>query len=338
MLPDLRSALGAMALGVVSLGASTTSLFADPSAVRLHGTIEPLHSFLIATPRLAGSGNGNLVIVHLAQPGTMVKRGDLLIEFDRQMQIKNAHDKEAEYRDVVEQINKKRGEQLTARAKDETEIFEARNAVTSAGLDLVNRDFDARTVVEHHELALEEAQAKLAQLRRTFDLKRKADAADMRLLEIQRDRSLNAWRHAEQNADKMRIVSPMDGLVVLKVTWKNGSMGEVQEGEEVRPGLPLLEVVDPSTMRVRARINQADIDRIRPGAPVTVTLDSYPSKPFRGRLEQFSPIGATSTMSPRVRTFVAFFSIESPDSHVMPDLAAAVDIAPSIAAVPHSTR
>jgi multidrug resistance efflux pump len=324
----LRGAVGIL-LGIgfavaVALAAS------DPPAMRLYGTIEALRSFPVATPRLAGSGNGNLVIVHLAQPGVFVKRGALLIEFDRQAQIKNARDKEAEYRDMLEQINRKRGEQMTARAKDDTELFEAVNAVKTAELDLVNREFDARTVVEHHELALEEARAQLAQLRRTFDLKRQADAADMRLLEIERDRSGNAWHHADENADKMRIVSPIDGLVVLKATWKNGSMGEVQEGEEVRPGLPLLEVVDPSAMRVRARINQADIDRVRPGVPAVITLDSYPSKPFRGRLEQFSPIGATSNMSPRVRTFVAFFSIEGTDPHLMPDLAAAVDITPTL--------
>lgn len=314
------------------------NVFADPPAVRLHGTVEPVRSFPIATPRLAGTGTGNLVIVRLVQPGTMVKRGDLLIEFDRQTQIKNAHDKEAEYRDLLEQINRKRGDQLTARAKDETELFEAENAVKVAELDLTNREFDARNVVEHHELALEEARAKLAQLRRTFDLKRKADVADMRLLEIQRDRALNAWRHADENAGKMRIVSPIDGLVVLKTTWKNGSMGEVQEGEEVRPGLPLLEVVDPSAMRVRARVNQADIDRLRPGAVARITLDSYPSTPFKGRLEQLSPIGTTSSMSQRVRTFVAFFSIDRADSHLLPDLAAAIDIFPDQASPPAATR
>ncbi|HEX7139350.1 MAG TPA: HlyD family efflux transporter periplasmic adaptor subunit [Vicinamibacterales bacterium] len=319
------SVLLVLALGVSGAVAHGTDQ-PDPARLRLHGTIEPLRSFPIATPRLAGTGNGNLVIVHLAQPGTLVKRGDLLIEFDRQTQIKNARDREAEFRDLVEQINRKHGEQLVARAKDDTELFEAESAVKSAELDLVNREFDARTVVEHNELALEEARAKVAQLRRTLDLKRKADAADLRLLEIQRDRAQNAWRHAEQNATKMRIVSPMDGLVVLKATWKNGSMGEVQEGEEVRPGLPLLEVVDPSAMRVRARINQADIDYIQPGATAQIRLDSYPSKLFRGRLEQLSPIGATSNMSQRVRTFVAFFSIEGSDPHLLPDLAAAVEI------------
>src|SRR5207237_4804152 len=129
--------------------------------------------------------------------------------------------------------------------------------------------------------------------------------ADLKTTEIQRDRAFNAWKHAERNADKMRITSPIDGLVVLKTIWKNGSFGEMQEGEEVRPGQPILEVVDSTAMRVRARVSQADVDRVRVGQPARITLDSYPTRQFTGRLDQLSPVGATSGLSSRVRTFLA---------------------------------
>jgi HlyD family secretion protein len=300
---------------------------AAPAAVRLHGTVEPVRSHPLVVPRLTGSASGSLVIVHLAKPGSLVKRGDLLIEFDRQAQIKTAHDREAEYRDFVEQINKKRGEQLTARAKDESEITTAENAVKAAELEMLKNEMAPPIVAEQNTLTLAEARAKLLQLRKTFDLKRKADTADVRALEIQRDRAKNAWTHAESNASKMRIESPIDGMVVLKSTWKNGTMGEVQEGEEVRSGLPILDVVDATVMRVRARVNQADVERLEVGQAARITLDSYPSKTFDGRLEQLSQIGAISTMSNRVRTFLALFSISGSDPHLMPDLAAAIDVA-----------
>ena len=84
------------------------------NGLRLQGSVEPVRSHPVIVPRLTGSGTGTLVIVRLVKPGTRVKRGELLIEFDRQAQIKTAHDRQAEYRDFVEQINRKRGEQLTA--------------------------------------------------------------------------------------------------------------------------------------------------------------------------------------------------------------------------------
>ncbi len=295
-------------------------------ALRLHGSVEPVRSHSVVVPRLAGTGNGTLVIAHLVKPGTRVTRGDLLIEFDRQAQIKNASDRRAEYRDFVEQINRKRGEQLTARAHGEAELKMAENAVKSAELDVQKAEIVPPITAEQNRLTLDEARAKADQLRRTFDLRRKAEAAEMRALDIQRDRALNAARHAETNAEKMRVTSPIDGMVVLKSTWKNGTMGEVQEGEEVRSGLGILDVVDSSAMRVRARVNQADMPALRLGASARITLDSYPSRTFSGRLEQLSQIGAVSQMSNRVRTFMAVFSIDGSDPHLMPDLAAAIDI------------
>jgi HlyD family secretion protein len=311
-----------LAVSVTALAAPTDS----PPPLRLHGSVEPVRSHPVVVPRLSGSAGGSLVIVRLVKPGAVVKRGDLLIEFDRQAQIKAAHDREAEYRDFVEQINKKRGEQLTLRAHDEAELKTAENAVKSADLEMLKNEMAPPITAEQNKLSLDEARAKLQQLRRTFDLKRRADAAELHALEIQRDRAQNAWRHAGSNVGRMRVESPIDGMVVLKATWKNGSMGEVQEGEEVRAGLPILDVIDASAMRVRARVNQADVDRLRVGQTVQITLDSYPSRTFRGRLDLLSRIGATSTMSNRVRTFLAVFAIDGTDPHLMPDLGAAIDM------------
>jgi len=327
---SVRSAGVVVALGAMVTGHPARAL-GNGVALRLHGSIEPVRSHPVVVPRLSGSGPGagpgTLVIVRLVKPGTRVKRGELLIEFDRQAQIKTAHDRQAEYRDFVEQINKKRGEQITARAHGEAELKTAENAVKSAELEVLKAEVIPPITAEQNRLTLDEARAKASQLRRTFDLRRKADAADIRALEIQRDRAMNAWKHAESNADKMRVVSPIDGMVVLKSTWKSGTMGEVQEGEEVRSGLGILDVIDPSAMRVRAKVNQADVTALRVGEQARITLDSYPTRTFTGRLEQLSQIGAISQMSNRVRSFLAIFSVDGSDPHLMPDLAAAIDIA-----------
>jgi HlyD family secretion protein len=323
---EVRASVVALALGAM-VAAMPVGARGNGAALRLQGSVEPVRSHPVIVPRLTGPGTGTLVIVHLVKPGTRVTRGDLLIEFDRQAQIKTAHDREAEYRDFIEQINRKRGEQITARGHGEAELKIAENAVKSAELEVLKNEVVPPITAEQNKLSLDETRAKSEQLRRTFDLRRKADAADIRALEIERDRALNAWKHAQSNADKMRVVSPIDGMVVLKSTWKNGTMGEVQEGEEVRSGLGIMDVIDSSVMQVRARVNQADVSALRVGQTARITLDSFPTRTFTGRLEQLSRIGTISTMSNRVRTFLAVFSIEGSDAHLMPDLAAAIDVA-----------
>ena len=56
-------------------------------------------------------------------------------------------------------------------------------------------------------------------------------------------------------------------------------------------------------MRVRARVNQADMNDIRVGQKVAIGLDAYPDLSFTGEVTQISPIGAQSTLNPKVRTF-----------------------------------
>ena len=309
----------------------------EDTTIRLHGLVEPVRSQLVTAPRITGgvapSGGPapQLVIVRLATAGAMVRTGDLLVEFDRTSQLKNARDREAEYRDVLAQIDKQHAEQIIARAARQTGLKIAENAVRRAELDLVGIEMLAKVTAEKNQQVLEEARAKLAQLRKTSELRERAATADLRILEIQRDRAKNAWDHAAANATRMRIVSPLDGLVVLRSVFKSGTMAEMQEGEEVRPGVPILDVVDSTTMRVRAAVNQADVASLAPGMKVRITLDSYPSRTFDGRLDSLSPVATASSMSARVRTFVAVFSVEGTDEHLLPDLAAAIEVRPAAA-------
>jgi HlyD family secretion protein len=126
----------------------------------------------------------------------------------------------------------------------------------------------------------------------------------------------------------MEIHSPIDGIVVLNTIWKQGSMGEVQEGDQVRPGVPFMQVVDPALMEVRVAVNQEDLLGLKPGEKAQVHLDAYSDLAFDGQLESVDPMGVTGDFSPKVRTFSATFSIKGHDPRLMPDLSAAVDVVP----------
>jgi HlyD family secretion protein len=315
-------------VAVVTAGVDAQSP-ATAGSLRLHGLVEPVRSHPVAAPRLAGTPF-QLIIVKLAKGGTRVKKGDLLVEFDRTSQIKAARDREYEYRDLLAQVEKKKADQYVDRATRAQDFAIAESNLRRAELDILGAELLPAVTQEKNQQTLEEARAKIAQLKKTNSLKDRAAVADLRILEIQRDRAKNAWDHARGNAAKMRITAPLDGMVVLKSIWKSGSMGEVQEGEEVRAGIPILEVVDPTTMRVRASVNQADAEYLKPGASVRITLDSYPAKTFPGRIEYVSPVAIASVLSARVRTFLAVFSVDGADEHLLPDLAAAVDVVTAV--------
>jgi len=295
-------------------------------SVRLTGTVEAVQATTVSTPRMAGQTVPSLVITRLIRAGTIVKVGDLLVEFDRQDQLKNALDRRVELSDLEQQIKKKEAEEAAARTRDETEIKQAESALTRAELDVSTNDLIEKIKAEKNVQNLEESRAKLKQLRHTFDLKRKAAEADVRILQIRRDRAENAMRQAETNANKMSVASPIAGMAVLRSIWKGGNLSEVQEGEEVRSGMPIVDVVNPSMMRVRARVNQADINELRTGQSVRIGLDAYPDLFFDGKIAQISPIAVRSMLSAKVRTFVVLIDIHGSHPKLMPDLTASLDV------------
>ena len=132
--------------------------------------------------------------------------------------------------------------------------------------------------------------------------------------------------HAQANADLMQIRSPLNGVVVLNTIWKQGSMAEVQEGDQVRPGVPFMQVVNPASMQVRVMANQQDFPGLQIGQTAKVRLDAYPDLVFTAKLDQLAPIGEGGSFSGKVRAFVVIVAIEGNDPKLMPDLSAAVDV------------
>jgi len=57
-----------------------------------------------------------------------------------------------------------------------------------------------------------------------------------------------------------------------------------------------------------------------------VGLDAYPDLTFKGHIDQISPIGVQSNMSPKVRNFVVLVGIDGAHPNLMPDLTASLDV------------
>jgi HlyD family secretion protein len=295
-------------------------------AVRLSGTVEAIQSTTISAPRLSGPNTQSLVITKLLKPGSMVQPGDLIVEFDRQQQLTNALDRRAELNDLEQQIRKREAQEQAAAAKDDSEIKVAESSVSRAELEMVKNEMIPKIHAEKNALGLEQAQATLKQLKTTYKLKREAAEADLQILRIRRERAESAMKMAETNAERMAIHSPIAGMAVLKSIWKSNTMAEVQEGEEVRAGVPIVDIVNPNAMRVRARVNQADINGLGVGQVVRVGLDAYPDLQFAGKIAQISPLGVQSNLSNKVRAFVVLIDIEGAHPNLMPDLTASLDV------------
>lgn len=322
-------AVSALAAASTTTPAPAPAKASTPTAVRLSGTVEAVRSVTVMVPRLAGQTSNTLVITRMAKAGSTVAPGDVLLEFDPQDQQRNAMDRRAEVVDLDGQIQKRRAELAIQHAGDETAVAQAAHDLERAKLDLLKKEFVSPVEAEKNQLAFEQFTAKLAQLQETEALKDKAGAADVKTLEIRRERSAQALQHAEDNATRMTVTANFAGVVVIRSTWKGNTMAEIQVGDSLRPGQPVLAIVDPSAMQVRARVNQADLGFVRQGDAAKIHLDAYPELTFDGRIELLAPLGVASGMTPAVHYFTVIVSVRGTHPKLMPDLTASVDVTPA---------
>jgi len=295
-------------------------------ALRLSGTVSPVEYFGVQAPRLSGQMSSNMVITQIVRNGALVRAGDVLAEFDRQSQMKNILDKQAEYDNLLQQIRRKQADHASARAADETELKGAEVEVQTCRVEMRKNDVIPGYQAEINKANLAEAEAKWKQLKDTFALKREAQAAELRIIEIQRDRAQLAVEYAQGNIEKMTVKSPMDGLAVLATVSRGGHTSELQEGDQARAGQGIMMVVNPSQMQVSVRVNQVDVPQVHVGQAAEIRLEAYPDLVFPGKVESIAAIGTRSDYVKRIRYFTILISIQGSNPKLLPDLTAIVDL------------
>jgi RND family efflux transporter MFP subunit len=113
---------------------------------------------------------------------------------------------------------------------------------------------------------------------------------------------LQQWEVPESEIAKLEST----GKPITDLTINSPVSGYITERNAlpnmyVQPESKLYTVADLSTVWVYAQIFQTDIGRIKPGDAATVTVDSYPGKTFRGRVDVILPQVDMNTRTVKVR-------------------------------------
>jgi len=251
----------------------------------------------------------------------------VLAEFDRTQELDNARDAKAKFDDLSHQVEQRLAQNRADAAKRASDLQAAQADLAKAELELRKGPLLSEIDRLKNEAKAEAARQHVASLKKSSAFHDQADAAAVRILELQRDRQKVALDRALTNAEKLQVRAPLDGMVALANVWRNNSMGKAQEGDQLWTGQPLIRLFDPREMEVRAQIGEPDVAALNPGCRATVVLDAYPDLTFQAHMVSASPVASAAPDSP-IKTFSARFRLEKGDPHLLPDLAAAVILEP----------
>jgi HlyD family secretion protein len=133
----------------------------------------------------------------------------------------------------------------------------------------------------------------------------------------------DALEAARTRLKEMTIFSPIDGVVLRK---------NLEVGEMAAPGVPILTLMKPSDIWVRAYVPEEQIGRIKVGSTAAVAVDAYPARRFPGRITE---IAAEAEFTPRnVQTkkervnlvFRIKIAVDNPEGILKPGMPADADL------------
>lgn len=203
----------------------------------------------------------------------------------------------------------------------------AKAELDKARLDLKTIPVRSEITTESLKLAADEAEASYKQIVAEAKQLEKSLQAQLRVAEIMLDEAKVEQRRVQRDVDRMLITSPMNGLVVMQMTWRGGEMGQVRNGDQVYPGQSLMKIVDPDSMVVNASVNQVDAEQLRIGAKGKVRFDAYPGLELPARVYSIGAITqASGFRAEYVKEIPVVFKLESTDLRVIPDLSVSVDV------------
>lgn len=300
--------------------------------VNATGELRATHMETMTAPPIGG---GSLEITHLLHTGTVVKKGDLVMEFDPSEQLFKLEQNRSELLQAEQEITKAKADAAVVAAQDKVNLLKAHFDVRRAELDVQRNELVSTIDARKNDLALEGAKRVLAELEQDVKSRRASGQATIALAQEKRNKAKLAMDQAQLNISKMRVAAPMDGLVALEkneraaggMFWGGMTLPEYRQGDQVEAGASVGQVIDPKEMELSAKVGELDRNNIREGQAVDIRLDALPGETLHGTVKSLG--GMSQRRFWEADTFAKFeitIALNGKDSRLRPGLTAQVVI------------
>jgi HlyD family secretion protein len=322
-----RSGLALLGIATLSVAAAWAGRHLGSGAsapVTVTGTIEATQ--VDVSVKITGR-----ILERLVKEGDRVRRGQPLVRLDDAELAADVRRQEAALRSAQATLR-----DLEKGARPQ-EIEDARAAVSSAEAtrSMTEREFErndklfkanliAAQDVDRARQAFEVAMAQERSARQKLALLLEGSRPDqVDAARWQVSQAESALAQAQSRLREALVVSPIDGVVLRK---------NLEAGETANPGVPILTLVNPRDVWLRAYVPETEVGRLKVGDTATLRVDAYPQRTFRGRLIE---IGSEAEYTPRnVQTkkervnlvFRIKIQIDNPEGILKPGLPADADV------------
>ncbi|MFB0566542.1 MAG: efflux RND transporter periplasmic adaptor subunit [Candidatus Aminicenantaceae bacterium] len=298
------------------------------------GELSAIHSVSVSAPRV----RGRLQINKLIKDGSKVKEGDIVVQFDKVEKQQEMLKSLSDLKIAQNEIEKKLSDIESQNRTNQMELDNTNLQYEEAKLELKKTILLSEVEQEKIKLRYKQAEKKHQETLKKMESQSKSNEADLNVLYEKRTKAEADYTMAKKSLDDMTLRAPKEGLVVLKEIWKGTGMSKVQEGDQVWPGYPILEIPDLSSMEIKMHLNEVDVSKVKPEQEALISIDAFPDKKLSGKVERVASMATKKDWDAKIKTFETIVSLDEMDSRMRPGMTCMVDIIikkiPDVVSVP----
>jgi RND family efflux transporter MFP subunit len=251
----------------------------------------------IVTP---AGGDGPLRIAWLAQDGTRVAAGEVVIRFDASDMQRNLYDGEAERDKTLSQVvgknvqqsttldNLERDEQIADLQLEHSREFQTTDAEVYSRNEIIESQIDETLATRRKDHASE-----------ARDISATQGQVELDLLGLQQRQAELTIEKAQAGLRELEVRAPHDGIFVLR--RDRGEPAEI--GTMTWPGRPIAEIPQLDAMQARVFVLEADAGGVEEGIEAQVLLEAHPGEVFDAEVRRVAAVAKRRTRWSPVQYF-----------------------------------
>jgi multidrug efflux pump subunit AcrA (membrane-fusion protein) len=228
-------------------------------------------------------------ILDIVPEGTMVKRGDYIAQLDRTSYDNTLKDETESLKTLRANLEMRVLDTAVTLTNLRDEIKNQRYRVEEAAITLQQSKFEPPATIRQAEINLNKAERALEQLHKGYDLRVAQAKRQIDWQKIQVNRKERLVEDLQDFLSQFTIRAPSDGMVTYKkdrTGAKRKAGSSINAFDKVVATLP-----DLSSMISKMFVSEIDINKVRVGQKVEISIDAFPDKAFTGTVVSVANIG-----------------------------------------------
>jgi HlyD family secretion protein len=290
----------------------------------LTGELKARNSTMLSAPRIQSSFSNT--VTYLAPEGSMVKKGERIVEFDDSSLLSQKSEAERTLDEAMLNIQKKKADLEAERCDLLNSLSQAESSLKQDELyGRISKDLLPANTYQKYQLNVTKSKLALQKAREQMDNFEKSYTSQMALVEINRSQAEINLKKIESDMQLLKIDAPQDGILIYGDNW--ASNRKVQTGDSIFPGMEVASLPDLSSMQVLGFVYDTEYSNLSPGQRCRVRFDALPGYEVGGVIESLTSVAGRKNFASDQKVFQTVVRLDRVDVDMLkPGMTAQVDV------------